>query len=53
MGLSGNAKNWANHQFTEEDERFVESLIPAGQQIPAEHVNHFLPVTGRQIVPLI
>ena len=45
--------NAFDHQFTEEDERFVESLIPAGQQIPAEHVNHFLPVTGRQIVPLI
>ncbi len=37
------------HPFTEEDERFVENLIPAGQQIPANHVRHFLPVMGRHL----
>lgn len=37
------------YSFTEEDERFVDSLNPAGQQIPANHVNHFLPVMGRRL----
>ena len=37
------------YSFTEEDECFVESLNPAGQQIPANHVNHFLPVMGRRL----
>ena len=37
------------HKFTEENERFVENLIPAGQEIPPNYVRRFLPVTGRRL----
>ena len=38
------------HTFTADDEAFVEGLVATGRQLPADHVSHHLPVTGRRPV---